>query len=170
MPSETANTLLVYDPAEVTEWLRAVSDPEIPVLSLVDLGVITDVDCSVPGAVKVSMTPTFAGCPAMDHMREEVLKTLAEHGVPSPSAEITFRKPWSSDKISPEGLKALAAFGLALPGKSIAVDDLDLLEQATCPFCNSTQTVMKSMFGPTQCRSLHYCDNCKQAFERFKPL
>lgn len=167
---ESAELLLVYDPAEVTEWLRAVKDPEIPVLSLVDLGVITEVDCSMPGAVHVSLTPTFAGCPAMDHMRDEVLATLKAHGVPQPSAEINFRRPWTSDNISPQGLEALAKFGLALPGKAFAVDDLDLLEQANCPYCGSSQTVMKSMFGPTQCRSLHYCDNCKQAFERFKPL
>lgn len=166
----TATAPALYDPTEVLDWLQVVKDPEIPVLSLIDLGVITDVDCSVPGRVAVEMTPTFAGCPAMDHMQQEVINTLKAHGVKDASATITFRKPWSSDRISPQGLKALADFGLALPGQSTAIDDLDLLEQATCPYCQSTQTVMKSMFGPTQCRSLHYCNNCYQAFERFKPL
>jgi ring-1,2-phenylacetyl-CoA epoxidase subunit PaaD len=137
---------------------------------LVDLGVITDIDCDTPDAVAVTITPTFAGCPAIDHMQTEVLEVLTAKGVAHPSISVSYAKAWSSDRISPNGLAALKAFGLALPGSALAVDDLDLLEQATCPFCDNTQTVMKSLFGPTQCRSLHYCDNCKQAFERFKPL
>jgi ring-1,2-phenylacetyl-CoA epoxidase subunit PaaD len=159
-----------YTNEQVTDWLQAVKDPEIPVLSLVDLGVITDIDCSEVDKVAVTITPTFSGCPAIDHMQEEVISVLKAQGVPNPTITVSYATPWSSDRISPQGLASLKAFGLALPGSSLAVDDLDLLEQATCPFCDSSQTVMKSMFGPTQCRSLHYCDNCKQAFERFKPL
>lgn len=164
----TTETTLTQE--QVFDWLQVVMDPEIPVLSLVDMGVITSVDCSVAGQVAVRMTPTFAGCPAMDHMQQEVVNVLKSHGISNPDVRITFDKPWTSDRINQRGLDALKSFGLALPGSSIAVDDLDLLEKADCPYCGSSQTVMKSMFGPTQCRSLHYCDNCKQAFERFKPV
>jgi ring-1,2-phenylacetyl-CoA epoxidase subunit PaaD len=160
---------MTYEPEQIETWLHAVKDPEIPVLSLVDLGIINEIDCRPDGSVMVAITPTFSGCPAIDHMQSEIVEVLKGKGIDA-TCVVNFDIPWSSDRITAKGLEALSAFGLALPGSALAVDDLDLLEQATCPFCNSTQTVMKSMFGPTQCRSLHYCDNCKQAFERFKPL
>lgn len=155
---------------EVLQWLEAVKDPEIPVLSLIDLGVITEV--AVTGDhVRVEMTPTFVGCPAMDYMRDEVVTVLKSHGVSQPEVNVTLKKSWSSDHISEKGKAALKAYGLAPPpGLQGLIQDIDILEHAVCPRCNGTNTVMRSPFGPTLCRSLHYCNDCREAFEQFKPL
>jgi len=155
---------------EVMQWLDAVKDPEIPVVSLVDLGVITEVNVS-GDQVRVEMTPTFVGCPAMDYMRNEVVTVLETHGVSNPEVNVTLKKSWSTDHISEKGKAALKAFGLAPPPALRGViQDIDILEHAVCPRCNGTNTVMRSPFGPTLCRSLHYCDDCREAFEQFKPL
>lgn len=163
-------TSLSPSTAEIYAWLEEVKDPEIPVLSLVDLGVITEV--TVKGDhVKVEMTPTFVGCPAMDYMKDEVLEVLKKHGVENPEVEINFKHAWSSDKISETGKVALKKFGLAPPpGTSEILTDLDILQHAVCPRCNHANTEMRSPFGPTLCRSLHYCFDCREAFEQFKPL
>ena len=155
---------------EIITWLDAVKDPEIPVLSLVDLGVITDIQIEQPGSVSVRITPTFSGCPAIDVMRQGVEDVLVEHGIVNPSVTVAFDIPWSSDRISERGLAALAKFGLALPNKGGLIDDIDVIEAVACPHCGSMDTETKSWFGPTLCRSLHYCHHCLQAFERFKPL
>jgi ring-1,2-phenylacetyl-CoA epoxidase subunit PaaD len=154
---------------EVYAWLEEVKDPEIPVLSLVDLGVITHVD--VKGeSVMVEMTPTFVGCPAMDFMRTEVETVLKKHGIKQPRVEITFRKPWSSDMISEKGKQVLKQFGLAPPPSTKIFRDLEILETSVCPRCNGTNTELKSPFGPTLCRAIHYCHDCHEAFEQFKPV
>lgn len=155
---------------EVLGWLEEVKDPEIPVISLVDLGVITEV--AVEGAhVRVEMTPTFVGCPAMDYMRNEVVSVLKDHGIESPEVNVTLKKSWSSDHLSEKGKEAIRKYGLAPPpALNGLILDIDVLEHAKCPRCGGTNTVMKSPFGPTLCRSLHYCNDCKEAFEQFKPL
>ncbi|MES2387251.1 MAG: 1,2-phenylacetyl-CoA epoxidase subunit PaaD [Bacteroidota bacterium] len=155
---------------EIMEWLHAVKDPEIPVLSLVDLGVITDIRISESGRVEVEMTPTFSGCPAMDVMRQGVEQELSAHGIADYKVNISFEKPWSSDKITARGREALKRFGLAPPAYTHGQTDIDLIEQAICPRCNSHDTLIKSIFGPALCRSLHYCNTCKQGFEQFKPI
>ncbi len=155
---------------EVYAWLEEVKDPEIPVLSLVDLGVITQV--VIQGEhVKVEMTPTFVGCPAMDLMKLEVSEVLKKHGITNPEVEVNFKQAWTSDKISEKGKQALKIFGLAPPPPfNEMIDDLEILVHAHCPRCDGTNTEMKSPFGPTLCRSIHYCDDCHEAFEQFKPL
>jgi len=153
---------------QIWTLLEDVKDPEIPVLSLIDLGVITDV--VVDGRqVRVEMTPTFVGCPAMDYMKMEVENLLKEKGV-SPNVQISFKKPWSSDLISEKGKAALKKYGLAPPPSNKIFTDLEILETAICPRCDGTHTEMKSPFGPTLCRALYYCHDCKEAFEQFKPL
>ncbi len=155
---------------DVYTWLEEVKDPEIPVLSLVDLGVITNIAIDGP-RIKVEMTPTFVGCPAMDIMKNEVVDALRKHGVADPIVEINFKQAWTSDMISDKGKAALKKFGLAPPPDAGQVfADLSILEHAACPRCGGTNTEMKSPFGPTLCRSLHYCFTCKEAFEQFKPL
>ncbi len=150
--------------------LEEVKDPEIPVLSLVDLGVITGVEISDNNHVTVHMTPTFAGCPAMDYMKKDVERTLEKYGIPDHTVTMTFDNPWDSNKISEKGRKALKDFGLAPPPTYDLILDLDILEYATCPYCNSENTTMRTPFGPTLCRSMHYCNDCRQMFEQFKPL
>jgi ring-1,2-phenylacetyl-CoA epoxidase subunit PaaD len=154
---------------QIYRWLEEVKDPEIPVLSLVDLGVITNVQIQDSG-VTIEMTPTFVGCPAMDYMKQEVLEVLSKYGVENASVNISFRKPWSSDLISEKGRQALKKFGLAPPPSGEVIVDIEVLEHAACPRCNSTDTELKNPFGPTLCRSIHYCNQCKEAFEQFKPL
>jgi ring-1,2-phenylacetyl-CoA epoxidase subunit PaaD len=155
---------------QVRAWLDEVKDPEIPVLSLLDLGVITQIAIEEGPKVKIVMTPTFSGCPAMDMMRSDVEQCLEKYGIEDYEVKITFDEPWNSNKISEKGRKALKEFGLAPPPRDTLIVDLDILEHVTCPYCESDNTELKSPFGPTLCRSLHYCHNCKQAFEQFKPV
>lgn len=154
---------------QVYTWLEEVKDPEIPVLSLVDLGVITDVKI-VYEQVNIEMTPTFVGCPALDFMKQEIHEVLKKHGVNQVLIDVTFRKPWNSDLISEKGKQALKKFGLAPPPSRELFTELDVLEHAACPRCNGTDTELRNTFGPTLCRSIHYCNTCREAFEQFKPL
>ncbi len=149
--------------------LEDVKDPEIPVLSLVDLGVITRIEVSTE-AVSVEMTPTFVGCPAMDFMKNEVIEKLHSVGIQNPIVTISFKDPWSSDKISERGKAALKQFGLAPPMPSHLFTDIEMLEHVPCPRCNTTNTELRNPFGPTLCRSIHYCLDCQEAFEQFKPI
>lgn len=154
---------------QIWELLEQVKDPEIPVLSLVDLGVITEVQVS-GSHVRVQMTPTFSGCPAMEYMRREVENILTAAGIASLEVVMSFAQPWNSNKISARGRKALQQFGLAPPPQYQVFTDLDILEQVPCPNCHSEDTTLRSPFGPTLCRSLHYCNSCRQMFEQFKPI
>lgn len=156
--------------AEVSELLEQVMDPEIPVLSLIDLGVITEILVAPDNKISVSMTPTFSGCPAMGYMKKSVEEKLAEAGIVNFSVKMSFDKPWNSNKITPKGREALKSFGLAPPRTYQVVPDLDILEHVACPFCDSENTTIRSPFGPTLCRSMHYCHDCRQMFEQFKPL
>lgn len=155
---------------DVYTWLEAVKDPEIPVLSLVDLGVVTAVAMH-DGTAKVELTPTFVGCPALETMKEEIVNVLRGHGIAQVEVSVSFRKPWTSDNISEKGRQALRDFGLAPPPLARAIfTDLEILEAAACPRCGGTHTELKNTFGPTLCRSIHYCLDCREAFEQFKPL
>jgi len=154
---------------QVRSWLEEVKDPEIPVLSLVDLGVITAIDIA-GDQVRVEMTPTFVGCPALEVMKEEVLQVLRKYGVENPEAAVSFRDGWSSDKISEKGKQALKKFGLSPPPDNRLFTDLEILERAQCPRCEGTDTELKNPFGPTLCRAIYYCNHCREAFEQFKPL
>ena len=136
--------------AEIYQWLEEVKDPEIPVLSLVDLGVITEV--AIDGQkVKIELTPTFAGCPAMEVMKSEIIEKLKSKGIPEVEVQISFRVPWSSEFISEKGKKALKKYGFAPPPSNKLFTDLEILETAICPRCDGTNTIMKSPFGPTLC-------------------
>jgi ring-1,2-phenylacetyl-CoA epoxidase subunit PaaD len=155
---------------DIYHWLEDVKDPEIPVLSLVDLGVITQVSIH-QDKVLIEMTPTFVGCPALDMMKSDIREVLAKHGIESVDIMVSFRKPWTSDSISEKGKVALKKFGLAPPPSSKTLfTDIDVLEHVPCPRCSGNDTELKNAFGPTLCRSIHYCNTCREAFEQFKPL
>jgi ring-1,2-phenylacetyl-CoA epoxidase subunit PaaD len=155
---------------QIWELLGQVKDPEIPVLSLVDLGVITEVHLSPAQKVRVQMTPTFSGCPAMEYMRKAVEEALAAAGIASFEVVMSFEHPWNSNKITPKGREALQKFGLAPPPVYQVFTDLKILEHVPCPYCRSENTTLRSPFGPTLCRSLHFCNDCRQMFEQFKPV
>lgn len=154
---------------QVYVWLEEVKDPEIPVLSLVDLGVITGVTVH-GGDVIIGMTPTFVGCPAMDMMQTDIREVLTKKGVRKVAIEVSYKRPWTSDLISEKGKEALKKFGLAPPPPRALFTDLEVLEHAACPRCGNSNTELRNAFGPTLCRSIHYCNDCKEAFEQFKPL
>lgn len=154
---------------EVLEWLEEVKDPEIPVLSLNDLGVITAVTVEGDG-VRIEMTPTFVGCPALDMMQSEIREVLIKRGVSKVDIKVSYKEAWTSDKISEKGRDALKKFGLAPPPARQLFTDLDVLEHALCPRCGQSNTELRNTFGPTLCRSIHYCNDCREAFEQFKPL
>ncbi len=163
------NKIMELNKDKILNWLEEVKDPEIPVLSLIDLGVITDVIIE-DAKVTVKMTPTFSGCPAIDYMKKDVIDVLKNKGIENVECHVSFEIQWNSNMVSEKGRKALKTFGLAPPPKHNMIIDIDILEHVTCPFCDSDNTDLKSPFGPTLCRSLHFCNNCKQAFEQFKPV
>lgn len=154
---------------DVWNALHDVNDPEIPALSLVDMGIITEVIVE-NNHIKVSMTPTFVGCPAIEVMRNDVERRIAEMNPASVKVNVNLDIPWDTNRITDNGRTALKKFGLAPPPLYDMVLELDVLERAVCPYCDSVNTEMQTPFGPTLCRSMHYCKDCQQAFEQFKPV
>jgi ring-1,2-phenylacetyl-CoA epoxidase subunit PaaD len=155
---------------DVYAALMNVKDPEIPTISIVDMGIVTDVTVSDTGDVHVTMTPTFVGCPAIDVMRRDAEEAVDQAGAASVRVDVTFDTPWTTNRLTEAGRAALLKHGLAPPVEYDTVLDLTVLNNAGCPYCASHNTTLKSIFGPTLCRSLHYCNNCLQAFESFKPV
>ncbi len=154
---------------QVWQVLNAISDPEIPVVSLVELGIVREVHIS-KGGVIVTITPTFAGCPAMHQMREEIYEQLRSIGIEKIEVRTSLNPPWTSEWLS-EGVRAkIERFGIAPPPHHAGDIEIKLMEAVTCPYCGSKDTVMDNAFGPTLCQSLHYCRSCRQSFQRFKPL
>jgi len=145
--------------AQVRAALAEIPDPELPVVSVVDLGMVERVVVE-GGKIEVDLLPTFIGCPALELIQSSVGERLAGFGLPVEVA-FTRRVPWTSDRISAVGLDRLRRAGIAPP-----VD----LAQRRCPWCDSTRVVMDGAFGPTQCRSLYYCRDCRQPFEALKRL
>jgi len=156
-------------PSQILEQLEQVKDPEIPVVSIVELGLIADVQVDERSA-RVKITPTFAGCPAVEVMRAETEQRLRALGIEEVKVEITFDPPWDSNRISPEGRRKLKEFGLAPPKPYTGAVDLIQIAFVECPYCGSADTTMESAFGPTLCRAIHYCHACQQSFEQFKPV
>jgi ring-1,2-phenylacetyl-CoA epoxidase subunit PaaD len=157
--------------AEVWDAFETIPDPEIPVISLVDLGVIRSIDVS-DGEVRVEFTPTFLGCPALEAMKRALEETVAALGA-EPSIRVVQDDSWSTDRITPAGREKLRAAGFAPPPpREAAAPRLVQLQSAVhrCPYCGSTDTALENIFGPTPCRSLRYCRSCRQPFEQFKTI
>jgi ring-1,2-phenylacetyl-CoA epoxidase subunit PaaD len=156
---------------QVWEALEQIADPEIPVISLVDLGVIRDVH--VAGRrVRVELTPTFLGCPALDAMRRALEETVAELGG-EPEVAVIQDDSWTTDRITPAGREKLRAAGFAPPAPRAAGPTTLLQLQSKafrCPYCGSTETRLENIFGPTPCRSIRWCESCRQPFEQFKTI
>jgi ring-1,2-phenylacetyl-CoA epoxidase subunit PaaD len=158
----------LLDVAQVWEILDEVKDPEIPVVSVVELGIIREVRVE-GGKVQVAMAPTFSGCPALQSMRDEIENRLKEAGVEA--AEVVVQnRVWSSDRITPGGRAKLLAFGLAPPPRHGGDVERSLAEPVACPRCGSMNTDLKNPFGPTLCRAIYVCNDCGNPFEQFKPL
>jgi ring-1,2-phenylacetyl-CoA epoxidase subunit PaaD len=149
--------------------LEEVKDPEIPVVSLVEMGIVREVAVD-DQVVVIMITPTFAGCPALQVMINDVEARIRQLGAEDVKVEVVLAPPWSSDWITPEARGKLKSFGLAPPPFHGGRVEMTFFEVAVCPYCDSKNTVVKNDFGPTLCRSIHYCQQCRQPFEQFKAL
>jgi ring-1,2-phenylacetyl-CoA epoxidase subunit PaaD len=172
-------TTMSAEAVEKAVWaaLSEVHDPEIPPCSITDLGIVQRVRVT-DAAVDVDLLPTFAGCPALDAIREDAEAAVrGQAGDRETRVRFVYAPPWTSDRITAKGRAALTEYGITPPGDGglegsvfIPIAALERLERAaTCPFCGSRETVMESAFGPTLCRSTHFCRACRNPFEAFKP-
>ncbi|MBS1939226.1 MAG: phenylacetate-CoA oxygenase subunit PaaJ [Bacteroidetes bacterium] len=153
---------------DITALLEQVKDPEIPVISIRELGVLRNVSVD-EDRVEVTITPTYSGCPAMDFMRLEVERTLREAGVERFTVHQALSPAWTTDWISEEGRKKLLDFGIAPPPSSADIRALKGTAPAiACPLCGSTDTTLVSHFGSTACKALYKCNACKEPFDHFK--
>jgi ring-1,2-phenylacetyl-CoA epoxidase subunit PaaD len=157
MVMEAAAT--VTSPSAVRSILATVHDPEIPTVSIVDLGLVHDVRVE-PDRVVVELLPTFVACPALELIRSTVVDALAVLDRPA-DVRFTFAVPWTTERLSPAGAAGLRKAGIAPPAEPTAV---------RCPYCASGRVAMDNVFGPTLCRSMFYCRDCRQPFEAFKPI
>jgi len=169
------------DARDVVVWsaLDEVSDPEIPAVSVVELGVIRGFAFG-PGAhggerLTVELLPTFVGCPAIDVMQQQIGERLrALELVDQVHVEVSFAEPWTSDRITPEGREKLRGSGFAPPalaGPTFTGEELQqMLPVAECPYCGSRNTTLENPFGPTLCRAIYHCADCRQPFEQFKSV
>jgi ring-1,2-phenylacetyl-CoA epoxidase subunit PaaD len=156
---------------QVWTALAEIPDPEIPDVSLVDLGVIKHVEVEAD-RVHVDFTPTFLGCPALEPMRRALEEKIVELGA-KPDVHVLLDDSWSTDRITPLGRERLRRAGFAPPApRSAGKLDLVQLQHGAfrCPYCNSTDTRLDNLFGPTPCRSIRYCNSCRQPFEQFKTI
>jgi ring-1,2-phenylacetyl-CoA epoxidase subunit PaaD len=157
--------------ADVWEALAEIPDPEIPVISIVDLGVVKDVEVE-DGTVHVDFTPTFMGCPALEVMQRAMEAKISDLGA-TPEITVRLDDSWSTDDITSEGREKLRAAGFAPPTPRPAAGRMELVQLQrgfSCPYCGSTETRLENLFGPTPCRSIRYCDDCRQPFEQFKTI
>ncbi|MCB0718751.1 MAG: phenylacetate-CoA oxygenase subunit PaaJ [Bacteroidetes bacterium] len=154
---------------DVLTTLGEVLDPEIPVLDIVAMGIVTSVEVE-PDATVVTIAPTYSGCPAMRMIENDIIEVLTRKGFPHPQVKISFARVWSTDDMTEEGRAKLRDYGIAPPAPRPGEpgDPADVNRTAACPYCGSSETMLKSFFGSTACKSLHYCNDCLQPFEAFK--
>ena len=168
----------MHAPVSVDEiWgiLERVPDPEVPAISIVDLGIVRDVRVEADGATTIDVTPTYSGCPATLEIERAIVGTLASHGVPNVAVRTVFTPAWTTDWMSDAAREKLRAYGIAPPERTNDVALVPLMRRGVsvalaCPFCGSRATEMRSHFGSTACKALHFCTSCQQPFEHFKAI
>ncbi|MGK5640518.1 1,2-phenylacetyl-CoA epoxidase subunit PaaD [Streptomyces sp. URMC 126] len=148
----------------------AVPDPELPVISLEELGVLRDLRVTAPGRVEVDLTPTYTGCPAVEAMAADIQRVLHAEGVADVEVRTVLSPPWTTDAISAEGRRKLAAYGVAPPRPSGPGGPIPLRLAIRCPHCGSTDTTLLSRFSSTACKALRRCEACREPFDHFKEL
>eukprot|EP01012_Entosiphon_sulcatum_P058069 TRINITY_DN82003_c0_g1_i1.p1 TRINITY_DN82003_c0_g1~~TRINITY_DN82003_c0_g1_i1.p1 ORF type:complete len:165 (-),score=12.00 TRINITY_DN82003_c0_g1_i1:69-563(-) len=155
--------------SQVYDWLQQVTDPEVPVLTILDLGIVRDVQI-VGDDVTISITPTYSGCPAMDVIGMNIRMALLSRGFKKVNIELQLSPAWTTDWMTEEGKRKLKEYGIAPPVRKTTDNPLALFEDDNipCPRCNSEHTELVSRFGPTSCKSLYKCLDCKEPFEHFK--
>ena len=155
--------------------LDTVKDPEVPVLSVIELGIVRDVELDDAQGVTVVVTPTYSGCPAMQVIEEDILAALRAHGIAHARVRTAYMPAWTTDWLNEEAKQKLEAYGIAPPGRApTAADDLVPLRRKAdvvrCPYCKSADTELRSEFGSTACKSIRFCNACHQPFEQFKAI
>ncbi len=148
---------------EIWNILQSVSDPEIPVLTILDLGIVRDVQ-QKEDVIEVVITPTYNGCPAMDMISMNIKLALAEHGYTKVHITSILAPAWTTDWMTEEGKQKLKQYGIAAPNKKFTIPE----DGVECPQCNSTNTKLISAFGSTACKALYQCNDCKEPFDYFK--
>ncbi|NEA57658.1 phenylacetate-CoA oxygenase subunit PaaJ [Streptomyces sp. SID13666] len=156
--------------AELLRLAGSVPDPELPVLSLAELGVLRGLQLVGPGRVEVQLTPTYTGCPAIDTMVTDITQVLREHGMAEVSVRTVLSPAWSTDAISAEGRRKLAEHGIAPPRPVGSGGPVPLELSVRCPHCGSVDTTVLSRFSSTACKSLRRCESCREPFDHFKEL
>lgn len=157
---------------KIYQWLEQVTDPEVPVLTIVDLGIVRDVlviENEDGIHATIIITPTYSGCPAMDVIALNIRMALMSRGIKHVNIENQLSPAWTSDWMSEEGKRKLQEYGIAPPVRK-SVDPLSLFEEDSvpCPRCGSEETILTSQFGPTSCKALYKCNACSEPFEHFK--
>ncbi len=162
----------MLSPDEVYGVLNSVMDPEVPVISVVELGIVRDV-AILNDAVTITITPTYSGCPAMREIEADIRTALVAHGVRDVSVKLVLSPAWTTDWIGPEAREKLRAYGIAPPGRAEPQGLITLTRARVavpCPFCRSNDTRLQSEFGSTACKAIHVCNSCRQPFDEFKAL
>lgn len=157
---------------EVFAVLATVPDPEVPAISVVDLGIIREVVVS-ENRVRVTVTPTYSGCPAMREIEDDIRTALQLAGVATVEIETVYAPAWTTDWMNAEAREKLRAYGIAPPGPAEHGGLITLTRRAApvaCPFCGSTNTRLQSEFGSTACKAIHVCNSCRQPFDEFKAI
>lgn len=156
-------TMVTAATSELRDILAEVVDPEIPVLTIADLGILRDVEESSEGEVIVTITPTYSGCPAMDHLRAEIERVLHENGRDRVQVLTTFQPAWTTDWMTDAGKTKLAEYGIAAPRT-------DATDPILCPRCSADTSRLVSEFGATACKALRVCTSCGEPFDHFKEI
>lgn len=155
--------------------LDEVKDPEVPVLSVVELGIVRDASVQDEVAI-ITITPTYSGCPAMRVIEDDIRAALVAHGVAAVKIETVYAPAWTTDWLSADAKRKLEAYGIAPPGPAARESLVSLTrapsaaERMRCPYCHSLETEVRSEFGSTACKAIAYCSKCDQPFEVFKAL
>lgn len=162
--------------AQAWATLAQVPDPEVPVLSVVDLGIVREVEVADDDCVAVTLTPTYSGCPATEVIQEAVVQALKKAGARTVKVSTTLDPPWTTDWITPEAAEKLRAYGIAPPHQTPAGSNVVRFiskpartETVPCPHCGSAHTVESPHFGSTACKALYKCLDCQEPFDYFKP-
>lgn len=155
---------------KILSYLEDVMDPEVPALSIMDLGIVRDVEVS-SGRIEVMITPTYSGCPAMKAIQDDIISTLRAKGFSDVTVRIVYSPVWTTDWLKDEAKRKLKDYGIAPPSKGGDEEFIPLMintDNVSCPYCDSSDTVLRSRFGSTACKSLYFCNSCRQPFEYFK--
>ncbi|WP_338671398.1 1,2-phenylacetyl-CoA epoxidase subunit PaaD [Streptomyces sp. SCSIO 30461] len=156
--------------SELRGLAGSVPDPELPVLTLEELGVLRGVRLLGPGKVEVELTPTYTGCPAIEAMSSDIARLLHEHGIAEVSVVKVLSPAWSTDDITAEGRRKLAEFGIAPPRHGATAGPVPVTLTVRCPRCGSADTELLSRFSSTACKALRRCTACREPFDHFKEL